>query len=415
MLYAPGVGFLAAFVYLVVLGGMRRWLIPALGWAPNDPLVLVGPAVVGVYFCVLFVHRRVRPDSTLSHLLSWLLMMMVLQIFNPLQGGLAAGLAGALFYIVPLLWCYLGREIGRPELMRGLFTVTIGLSLLAALYGLFQTWFGFTAGEEAWMDRVRYAALNVDGTIRPFSFLTSAAEYAYLLGLGIVLLWAAWLCGHRIALIPVPLLMVALFLESSRAIFLFTLAACTVLWAVQGSTYSSWVPRGILAVAIAVAGLTWSLTHVQQSRFSQQTQALAEHQASGLLNPLDPEHSTVHIHVSMVNHGLAGALRNPLGYGLGATTLAGRKFGATGASAELDLVNVLVSLGFVGGLIYAALVGVCVGMAVRYWRASRTFTSLGLLGILVLTLGQWLNGGQYAVSTLVWFCIGSLDRARGGG
>jgi hypothetical protein len=46
------------------------------------------------------------------------------------------------------------------------------------------------------------------------------------------------------------------------------------------------------------------------------------------------------------------------------------------------------------------------------WRAAglalqrRDALSLAALGILVITLGQWLNGGYYAVSALVWILLG---------
>jgi hypothetical protein len=32
--------------------------------------------------------------------------------------------------------------------------------------------------------------------------------------------------------------------------------------------------------------------------------------------------------------------------------------------------------------------------------------------VLVITLLQWLNGGQYAVAFLVWLVLGWVDRAR---
>jgi len=301
--------------------------------------------------------------------------------------------------------------MGSPRLLRRVLWLAVGISLVSALYGLYQTAVGFSTGEMMWVDLVHYHALRVDGVLRPFSFFTSAGEYTSFLGIGAVLLWVAFLRGVRIALLPILLLAIAMLVASSRGIVVASLAACTAIWAVQGMTPKSWVPRGLVALSLAAVGLTWTLRQVQQVELDPQAQALVAHQASGLLNPLDPKQSTTHIHVGMVNTGILGTLHNPLGRGLGVTTLAAHKFGGTGGSTEVDLLNLFLSLGALGGFLYAVIIGVVFAAAAQYWRRTRTFVALGLLGLLVVTFGQWLNGGYYATSTLLWFCIGALDAA----
>jgi hypothetical protein len=227
-----------------------------------------------------------------------------------------------------------------------------------------------------------------------------------------MLLWAQWLQGKRTALLPVPLLAVALFLASSRGAVLTTLAACTMLWAVQGRAVRSWAPRMVLAVALAAVGLVFSVQQVQKVQGDERTRDLLQHQTAGLLNPLDEEHSTVHIHTAMVQYGLQRAYAKPLGYGLGATTIAASKYGKANESTDLDLFNLAVSLGWGGGLLYAVIIPVVMLGAFENWRRTRSPAALGILGILVMTLGHWLNGGQYALALLVWISIGVLDRER---
>jgi hypothetical protein len=409
-LHHPDAGVLSVVTFLALLGGLRRWLIPPLGWTPNDPLLLVSPILVTLYFSILVINGLVRSNTRLSRVLIWLLCLMALQVLNPLQGGISIGLAGALFYVVPVLWYYVGRQMGSPRLLRRVLWLAVGISLVSALYGLYQTAVGFSTGEMMWVDLVHYHALRVDGVLRPFSFFTSAGEYTSFLGIGAVLLWVAFLRGVRIALLPILLLAIAMLVASSRGVVVSSLAACTAIWAVQGVTPKSWLPRGLVALSLAAVGLTWTLRQVQQVELDPQAQALVAHQASGLLNPLDPKQSTTHIHVGMVNTGILGTLRNPLGRGLGVTTLAAHKFGGTGGSTEIDLLNLFLSLGALGGFLYAVIIGVVFATAAQYWRRTRTFVALGLLGLLVVTFGQWLNGGYYATSTLLWFCIGALDR-----
>ncbi|MGI4790760.1 MAG: hypothetical protein ACRYFS_18165, partial [Janthinobacterium lividum] len=89
---SPRDGLLLILVYLAFLGGLRRWLIPAFGWAPQDPLVLVQATVIGCYVSFILVSRRLDWDTRLAKCLGCLLCVMVLEIANPLQSSGAVGL-----------------------------------------------------------------------------------------------------------------------------------------------------------------------------------------------------------------------------------------------------------------------------------------------------------------------------------
>ncbi len=71
------------------------------------------------------------------------------------------------------------------------------------------------------------------------------------------------------------------------------------------------------------------------------------------------------------------------------------------------------ALGLAGGVVYVVIIVLGLLTALRYWRRSRNRVALALLGILVVGLGQWLNGGHWAMDPLLWFCIGALDRFQG--
>ena len=409
LIFSPRMGVSALLIFLAVIGGVRRWLIPFLGYTTTDPLVLVGPALAGLFFLNLLATRTVPKDTRLARLQMWFVGFMVLEILNPLQGGITVGIAGALFYIVPILWYFLGRRFGSVILMKQVFKVTVGIAIVASLYGLYQTWFGYLPSETAWMQLSGMGALSVGGTLRAFSFFTSFAEYSWVLCIAIVVLWAAALRRNYIALVPVPLLALAVFLESGRGCVISTLAACVAIWAVQGRTMKSWIPRGALALVLTIIGLVVSLQQIQQQSFSAQTSDLVAHQTSGLLNPLDAKSSTAGIHSAMILGGVVQGFKTPLGEGLGATTLAAAKFDGAGAGTELDISNMFASLGFIGGFLYLAIIITIFITAVKYWNVTRTGISLSILGILVLMTGQWLTGAQYSTAFLIWFSIGALD------
>ena len=78
---------------------------------------------------------------------------------------------------------------------------------------------------------------------------------------------------------------------------------------------------------------------------------------------------------------------------------------------EVDSSDVFVSTGVVGGVIYLVVIILIIRSALRYWTATRCLLALALVGILIVTFLLWLRGGQYAVSALLWLCVGALDRA----
>jgi hypothetical protein len=406
----PRLGVSLSFAYLAILGGVRRWLIPDFGWSANDPLMLVMPAIVGLFFGNLLLSRHLHGDTRLARLLRWLLLIMVIQIFNPLQGGLTVGIAGVLFSIIPLGWYYVGRIMAKPAVVNSVFRTVTAVALAAAVYGIYQNSYGLSAGEQEWVRITKYEQL-MGATQRLFSFFTSPAEYSQCLAAGIIILWAAWLCGNRTALIPVPLLMIALFLIGIRGAIVGVLTVSAVLWAVQSRSRNQWIPRGLLALVIAGFGMAWSLNQAQGIEFGSRTHAIVEHQSSGLLDPVGKD-SSAHSHFNLVAIGLKSGLTNPLGLGLGATTSASAKFGGVGGSTELDLTNMFVSLGIIGGVLYAVIIFIVLAMAFRLWVMTRAPASLTTLAILLISLGSWLNGGYYSTSMLAWFCIGALDHAQ---
>lgn len=405
------VGVACTVGYLALLGGLRRWLIPVYDWSPVDPMIVAAP-LAAVAFLVV-THRNYRPGQ-LTRWIIGILGLMAVEMVNPLQGGLAVGLSGGLFYIAPMLWYFIGRQVGSPGLVHRLGKTVIVVAILAALYGLYQTFFGFNYAERLWIQITKeaYMALSVNGVIRAFSFFTSAAEYSAFLSLGIVLLWAAFLRGHRLALVAIALLGVALFLESVRGAIVGSLGTCVILWALQGRTMAQWVPRGAIGLAIAVAVGFWGLNHLAGGDYSSKTNGLIQHQVSGLLNATDQTQSTATGHVGIFVNGVANGFHNPIGLGLGSTTIAGQKFGGVEESTEVDISNMFVSMGFIGGLAYIVIIVMVLIMALRYWVRTRTLAALWILGILLALLGGWLNGGQYATCMLAWVTIGILDRLQ---
>lgn len=404
------VGVSLAFVYLAMLGGVRRLLTSYIGYTSTDPLLLVVPATMFITMMNLGGLRDHSVRTPFFNIVSGLLLVMGIQVFNPLQGSLLVGGVGVLFYVVPLLWFYIGRKDASEEVLSRFFKVTIVTACVAAVYGLYQTWFGFNQSELQWAENVKdnYNALQV-GVIRPFSFLTSAAEYGTLLGVAIVLLWTAVTCGNWFAFIPLPLLAYALFLESSRGSLLNTIIACIVVWSLQGHRRLTILLRFIAATFLCFIGLQLLVVRLGNMEFDERIQPLIFHQISNLADPFN-ETSTLPEHLQRVYNGIRLGFEEPWGQGLGSTTLATTKFGGVDCGTETDVSNLFVSLGLVGGFLYIAFMSFTLVTAFRIWRMNRDAISLSILAMLIMLLGNWLNSGMYTTTMLVWFSLGALDR-----
>jgi ABC-type uncharacterized transport system permease subunit len=47
---------------------------------------------------------------------------------------------------------------------------------------------------------------------------------------------------------------------------------------------------------------------------------------------------------------------------------------------------------------------------IKLWDIRRASTSLEWIAIAVVTFGNWLQGGYYAPSILIWSCFGIMDK-----
>ena len=402
------VAIVAAFAYLILLGDIRRMLIPLTGWSGTDPLLLLG-AMFAVVLCGFALSKgMIKLDTPLARWTAGLMLVMVLQIFNPKQGGLVVGVAGAIFLLIPLMWFWIGRTYGSPELLKViLFKVAMPLGVAALLMGFVQVFYGYLPYQMAWYEVGGYTALgNIKVGLAPISFFSSGTEHASFLVIIGITLWAAVLRRNPTALLLLIPFVFGVLVTGSRGPMVKLLGMATVLWALLGQSRASWVPRGLLALAVCGVGLVWSLSQVGNLDLASGAQARLQRQA--LLLEESSGNSTVGTHTSLLVGGYRHAIRAPLGSGLGVTTKAAAKFGGGGHGTETDVGDVMMSLGIVGGVIYHVMIVLIILTAIRYWVSTRSLLALALVGILGVTFLHWLGGG-YAVSSIVWFCIGSLD------
>ncbi len=402
---------LLALLYIAPLALVRRYLMLYFGIIHSDPLLAVIPLFT--LYCVMemaFTHQ-LKFDNKVAKMRLWLIIIMLVEIFNPKQGGIAVGFAGALFYITPLFWSVVGRKLGTDSIMKTFCWAVVVMGIIGALYGIKQTIIGFTSWEMDWLSKSGTQAFyGVNGTIREFSFFTSTTEYCTFLSLAAMASMVLFLKGQRFAIILLPLFFTAMLYTGERGPVVEMILGIFVILAVQAKNPKVWIPRLVWIGILGLIGLVWVLHHAQSLAINSDQAQNINHQTEGLLNPTNSKKSTANAHGGEIVYGIVHGFKNPLGDGLGASTLAASKFGGTTSQSEADVSNIFLSCGPVGGILFLLLIYNVFKIALITWKDSRSLSSLATLGFGCALLMGWLNGDNYSIMLILWFTIGSTER-----
>lgn len=428
---------LYTLAFLIAMGDLRRILVYFVGLPTLDPMLLVGPLATLVI--ALPILMRIRLKDASSKLAFALLCIMTLEIFNPRQGPIMTGMTGAMFCIIPVLWYWIGRKYGSIKLLQSvIYRVILPLGLVAACMGLYQSYIGFLPWQGAWASSVasHYHSLYLaSGVIRSFGFSVNSVEYANLLLMASTVSLSAFFSGKRVYVLFFPLLATALFLASSRSAIIKLLVAVAFAWSLSGRPGQKWALRFAFAIVIAFGGMAYSLSQVvpentgpavevrTRSKSAGQNNneavtASTQHQLLGLAHPLDKKYSTAQGHADMFSNGLLQGIKNPIGIGIGSVTMASgnAKLGTENAggegSTEVDISDMFVSTGLVGGLLYVAFIIVFFRKIIEFGQGAPKSVGLPALGIVAALLGTWIAAGQYAIGPTVWFIIGAISASQ---
>ncbi len=409
------IGIAIAFTFLLILGDLRRLLdMAAPTYGGLDLLIAVGP--VFIVFLTLPLLLRVKLKDIVSKTVLALIAMMLIEVFNPRQGGIAVGAGGAMFFIVPLCWFWVGRAYATDRMLHLLlYRVVLPIGILDGMLGIAQAYVGFFPWEKAYA--LAHGSLFVygEGHLRSFGFSTGPAEFASTLLISGVFVGAAIFAKQRSYVILLAILLVSSVLASSRGLIVRLVFGLAMIWAVRGKGGRNWLPRLVLGLVLGFGLVIYSASHAGGNSptvsSASTAQIATEHVTRGLANPLDERSSTAGFHWQLFVGGIVKGFTYPIGTGIGAVTLAAGKFGQGAAnigSSEIDISDVFITTGFVGGFLYLFLLYKVFRLALDYRRDKGGVMSLAYIGLLSAMVGQWLASGQYSTGPVVWFCIGAL-------
>ncbi|HLF99062.1 MAG TPA: hypothetical protein VI916_01220 [Acidimicrobiia bacterium] len=413
-------------VWLVLMGFVRRALIPFAGWADNDPLLLISPAAAITFLLASRGSGARRAHNALSGIAAFLMLWSGLQIFNPNEASLITAAQGAMFWMVPMLWFFVGRTLTDEQHDR-IMTAVVWVSAVVVFHGLYQTFFDLLPFEYTWLSSSKQgSAMFVGGfRVRPFSTLTSPQEYGQALAFAIVIVWS------RITYLPkgterrvkgahVVLLItsaVALFYQSGRMNLVLCVLAFAIITVVRFRSFVLLFLLLVLAVGlsqgVSMQGGDGTLAPAEASADDAGTTAgaLAEHTIEGLTNPAG---STLPLHLHLIELAIEDGLRQPFGFGVSEGTIAGARADTNERpSGENDVANALRALGTLPGFAYLAFLGAAFAGAVRVQRQRPSARHLATLGMLICALTSMWIGQLYATSTIIFLALGGLARESG--
>lgn len=406
-------------VWMIFLGFIRRLLIPFAGWSPQDPLLLVSPAVAIVL--LITSRKMVKPPRTLTaSLVLFLMLWSGSQLFNPNESSLLAAVQSSLFYVTPCLWFFVGRTLTLPQHDR-VQKVIFYFGMIVVFHGLYQSFVGLLPFEYTWIgvSDIGSAIFLPGFVIRPFSTLVSPQEYGIFLAMLLAVIYSRLLHnqGRRgLTIMYFLVTILALFLQASRTTFLIFLITTAVLTVVRLRSFAVLVATVGVAVAVVLFALSNPAppTVVEgEPEIGQGTNPASNigHQLSGLTNPAA---STAPLHLELILEGIELGIANPLGLGASYATIASEVFDTDDfRSSENDVANTMSALGLPAGLALLAFIFLSLGGARRLYRLHNDVRYLIWIGFGVACTFNWFFGNQYTTTMILWLSMGGVARQIG--
>ena len=193
-------GLFAMMLFEPLRGFLRRAQYLFLPYSATDPIHIVTPLVTMLAFAMLLQRRKLRVfrATPLAGMVSILGLIYVLEIFNPLQGGVTVGLSGALFMLVPVAWFYFGQDL-KPAFMETALRLMVVLGILTSIYGLYQLAYGFPSFEQYWIDNTEfYNSIQVGTVKRALATYSSAEEWGRYIEIGALVAFGFGACARAL-------------------------------------------------------------------------------------------------------------------------------------------------------------------------------------------------------------------------
>jgi O-antigen ligase len=385
----PVIGLYAIFLLLPMIPFIRRLYYLQYDRPDLDPLIALGDVILvfilaGLFFTIRErrdIDRDVAPQSAL--VLGYFLFMLArVFVFN--TQPLTQSLAKFKFYGPPALFFFVGVVYAFSfSHLRRFWQITIGMGIVAAVYGYKQLYFGYSEAEKLWFASVKFSTLFIGDIARPFSFFQAPvafADYMQLSIIGILIFFELKWSG-RILLSLLPLLFYAVLITSVRSSWIGVIATF-VIWmvlfrikgnkrrigAIAGFALAFILSEIISDLAGSGIGINALVSFIASAMPQQQyVDLLVTNRATAIYDPLG-EHSL--LSRFMLWKYLLTSSAQPI------KAIMGRGLGAL--KADSLYFTYLAEFGYPGLLCILALFGVFIRNGLRLIDTSKSKTAVAL-------------------------------------
>ena len=422
-------GLIAMMLFEPFRGVIRRAQYLLVDYSSQDPIHLITPVVTLLAFSLLLKSQRLAifRASPLAGAVSLLATIYFLEIFNPLQGTVIVGLAGALFMFVPLVWFFFGQAV-KEEFILTVLRLMVVVGVVASLYGIYQLVFGYPGFEQYWIDNTEfYESIAVGRVQRALATFSSAEEWGRYTELGAIAAFgfaaAAKLLRARAAWIFCGLVLSGFVMVTGQRAAVFGLIlGLAVLVLLGAKNLRGAVSRAVLllipALLIAVLVKPPSEEEMWNKDNNEAIGTLWAHTERGTLKPADEESFQVrlenwaYVATSVIPY-------RPLGAGLGAGNLGQRRFNSDYELPPLDssIVQQAIACGVPGVLLFLWILSQACWLSLRAARrtprentnATVKRTVAAMMCALVLNSAFGYTFTLYSVAPLAWLLIGWIS------
>ena len=401
-------------VFYAFMGFFRRFFYTINPYTRLDPIYIIPDIFASTLFVYLLILKKNKifreiKGSLGMKIFTILIGVMFLQMFNPLQGGIAVGIGGGKFWLIPMLWFFFGIFFDKDYIEK-VFNLLIILGFLSAIYGIKQVFWGFFEFEKKWLYYVininKFSSIFVHSVIRPFSFFPSPQEYADFLMITLIIAFTAFLFRRNKILYSIVFLVIlyAKILLSVRGTLLLAFFSFILILMITSRkkklAYS--ITGTVLFFYIILANLIYYeiILPAMPVNFIR----LYTHIFSGIVDPFS-RYSTVWERIMELKNLPLTIAKYPIGMGIGTTSLAGRKFGGVYTRFEVSLFAMIAGASIFAGILYIGVVVASIRQSIVKFVNTRNWIYPMIAGIV---FAYFIVGGLtvYSTSAIYWFLIG---------
>lgn len=421
-------GMIAMLVFEPLRGFLRRAQYLFLPYTATDPIHTLTPLVTVVALAMLLRRQRlgIFRASPLALPVSILGFIYLLQVFNPLQGGLSVGLSGALFMLVPVVWFYFGQTI-KGSFVLTVFKMMVVIGILTSLYGLYQLAYGFPSFEQYWVDNTEfYNSISVGHVKRALGTFSSAEEWGRYIELAAIVAFG-FVVGAKNRLRGIAWLLAGaglstMLLLTGQRTAMFGLILGVLIFVLIGARSGRAVFARLMLVLIPALLVTIlakaptnddMLSHGEDERMG----AVLSHTARGTLRPTEE----ASLQERLTNWTfLATDLipYRPFGIGLGGTSLGAWRFNSALDLPPIDsyFISTVITCGLPTALLFIWILLRATRMSWRTYRESinphqaRLWRiTVSLMPVLILNSFFGNTFTLYSVAPIGWLLVGWIS------